>query len=865
VCKIDGRKITTRDLDGGPRSLQFRRLMANRFMFKAANETVFELRNSANQQREKLSPGLGQQMTQEVETAFQLLAMTDPQTRKFAKTFFDRALQTTELVIRSPNAKEDDKAVARAYQAALTLGITLQGSNGQYFVNAPSKTRRDEIEFLLWQKKADQLGIRYGREDVKRLIQHEFADSFSPKADVAVRKELQEMKGFTMEGCLDALADEFRVRAAQTAVLGAGARYHSALALTTPYEAFEFYREQCSPTTYDILAVPDALFLDKVTGEPTTTELNELYAKYQNDEPNPKSETPGFKTPRKIEVGYLGITGEEPYYKKLAEEQIKAGEVMAKASGALTVPLPGMGGAWGALVAGPLSLKEPAVDAAYQDRVREFEFERDVRFARPDMVVRDLLPSSVARPGVAAAVLGAMVGQTAGHGSPVAATLIATAAPIGYEIRDRVKVGLPLVLGGVPGPGLLPAAVGGAAAAVLSEPKPLPVEALRADLLTATIDKRAKVLAFGGKRDASGIQGEKEAEKGDVNRFIEELKKLSDDGKPKDKAPAEKYIKEFIAARGLDPQYCGGSKAPADEWALQDDPGLAQLVSAQKLSLSVGSPHGNEYMPFGRSFFWKTEDARTQRRVPSSGLYLAEAYPPGESEPRFGLPRYVVWRTKDEASAKRDRNVAKDALKDAWKRIKARELARKEADAIAEKIRTSPAAGEADIEGFVRDQYYGLLKDVRDPKVIERLKTFKVDNVAPLTIPSQVGLGQLKPFGLPESNDIPYPTPEMATALLENRDKPVKTVLVLPDAPKDTFYVAVLTKRTLKQPHEFQLDAYSSRGQAREILGLYQAETIKKARDSVLDLLKKEFRYEETDAQKAKLDENAKSGGRGDE
>ena len=34
---------------------------------------------------------------------------------------------------------------------------------------------------------------------------------------------------------------------------------------TTPFEAFEFYRDQCSPTTYDLIAVPAGAFLDRVT------------------------------------------------------------------------------------------------------------------------------------------------------------------------------------------------------------------------------------------------------------------------------------------------------------------------------------------------------------------------------------------------------------------------------------------------------------------------------------------------------------------------------------------------------------------------------------------------------------------------
>ena len=124
---------------------------------------------------------------------------------------------------------------------------------------------------------------------------------------------------------------------------------------------------------------------------------------------------------------------------------------------------------------------------------------------------------------------------------------------------------------------------------------------------------------------------------------------------------------------------------------------------------------------------------------------------------------------------------------------------------------------------------------------------------------------QLGAFGLAPSNDIPYPTAEMATALVDNRDKGFKTVLVLPDAPKDTYYVAVLMSRDLKTPDEFRREVMSSFGQSREVLELYRREAMKRTRDSVLDLLKKEFKYEETEDQKKKLDENTKSGGRNDE
>src|SRR5207302_8565934 len=133
----------------------------------------------------------------------------------------------------------------------------------------------------------------------------------------------------------------FKVRAAQAAVLGPSGRVYGAPTFITPYEMYEYYREQCSPAVYSLIAVPASGFTDKVVGEPTDAELKELFDKYQSDEPNPSKETFGFKTPRKITVAWIAITGEEEYYKKLATEQVKVGEVMAKASGMLTVPLPG--------------------------------------------------------------------------------------------------------------------------------------------------------------------------------------------------------------------------------------------------------------------------------------------------------------------------------------------------------------------------------------------------------------------------------------------------------------------------------------------------------------------------------------------
>ena len=872
VCTIDGRKVTTGELEGGTRSLQFRRVMANRFMYYAARQTVSDLLQHAASQRSSLSEA-GRRMADAAQRAFQAMfqisspefqrfVQSHPLGQQFAQEQYQALVMGQQMVdaaIDSPNFKEADKDVARAYRTAFALRRYLQDGQGEhYFVNAPNRTRRDLVDFKLWEKKADQLGINYTRADVKKLIQNDFFNFF--RSDVEVRKQLQQTPGFTMENCLDALAAEFRVRTAQTAVLGQPGRYHSAAAAIIPFEMFEYYREQTSPATYELISVPALGFVDQVKGEPTDAEVNELFKKYADAEPNPRSETPGFKEPRKISVAFLGARGDEPYYKTLATEQIKIGEVMAKASGALTVPLPGGVATWTAAAVAPLGLKEPAVDAAYAKYADEFRSEMQRRYGTSNITTYDLLPSSTVKAGTVASIVGGFAGPS------LAGVAGSISAPIAYEIRDRAKVGLPIMIGALPGPSLLPTSLAGFAAARVSEPKPLSIEAMRPELMKLTIDGRAKVLAF-GERGARDLGPDSVKEKGDFARFSEELGKLTEGGKPKDQAAVDKYIKDFITSRGI--TMSGASTAPRDEWTLEDDPGLLPLVAAQKESLLLSrGAHGlgGDYIPFGRSFFWNSDfDRNTFRPIrgpATSGNYQPQNYPPNEPSSREGQLHFLVWRTLDEAPRKNNMITARPAVVAAWKRLKARELAKARAEAIAKTISDNPSSDPLLFEPVLNQQFFDLKLAIRNPKADERTRKFTMNKVAPLT-PGL--LGQLQPFSLTESNDIPYPTNEMATALVDNRDKLSKTVLVLPDAPKDTFYVATLMSRELKRPSEFTTDVYSQRAPARMIADMYREEVVKKYRDSVMALLKKEFKYEETEEQKKRLDDNAKSGGRSDD
>jgi hypothetical protein len=227
-----------------------------------------------------------------------------------------------------------------------------------------------------------------------------------------------------------------------------------------------------------------------------------------------------------------------------------------------------------------------------------------------------------------------------------------------------------------------------------------------------------------------------------------------------------------------------------------------------------------------------------------------------------------VWRTEDIAPTKVNRIAARDAITAAWKRIKAREEALKYANTMAEKIRASTAANFISLDPTLNhlEHELRLQVDLSDGKTLQRARRFSIDGVAPLGLRAGAfGSMQLSAFNMTESDDIPYPTLEMARSLIDNREKGFKTVMVLADAPKDMYYVVILKDRIPKRPDEFIQDVYSAQGPMREILDLYRAETMKRARESVLELLKQEFKYEETEEQKKLLDDSTKSGGRSDD
>ncbi len=853
LCAIDGHRVYDKEL----REVRFTRVLANRFMVYASQQTAAYLRRDAQEKLIEATPMLGN-------PARQVLEGGNPQ-------MFE---MLSGMMAAAPNARPQDKNLVAVVQAWMQVEghRRMAEASGVYFTNAPNKTARDAVDFMLWERKADRMGIDFTEADVKQLVRQEFFGQF--KSDVEIQEAMRrEYSGRASPGAIfQALAAEFKVRAAQTALLGpvsegADRTATAAPIFTTPFDLYTFYKDKASPTSYQVLAVPVASFAAQVAAEPPADEFERLFRDRKDYEPDPSKEEPGFKEPRKVKVEWVAAAGDEPYYKKAAADWIVRTEQFAKGGvSTLTVPAPGVGPAgWAAAALAPTAATEPLVQAAYKGVADAHERDLAFRWGGPSGFVfpSQLLSSSYAmwahraertkddaekkRPVYAAgpelaAELTAL-GAAGINGNAFLQPAAFYAQAVAHESRDRGVAGGALFLAGVPGPDLLQRVAAAEVGYRRSLPKALPVEAVRAELLSELADRKARDLAVT-----------------DLKKLQTELVRLGENGKARDKgAAARDHAAGFIKERGLK---AGATPEGVSEWTVRDDPALAPLREAFQKGGGF-DPHSGMAVPFGQKFFTAL-DAKRMTRVTASGTYLPEFYPERAAEAAMSNKDalYLAWRTEDKAAAGMSKEAARPLVVAAWRRAKARDEARRVADEFAARVKAAPGSGPAQFVPVMFDLQTELQGKFADPKGKERVKLFKLDNVAPIQILNDFS-GMARPFSLLGIPEIPYPSPDMAKKLLDERNAPVKTVFVVPDAPKDVYYVFALAGKQERGVEEFRqnLFAQQGRGPVRElVLAGHAREAVTRARDSVLALLKKEFDYQETDAQKARLDDRDKKG-----
>jgi hypothetical protein len=380
-----------------------------------------------------------------------------------------------------------------------------------------------------------------------------------------------------------------------------------------------------------------------------------------------------------------------------------------------------------------------------------------------------------------------------------------------------------------------------AAAAAARLPGPLPLAVVRNELT-----------------DAVRKEVTRRAAEDDLRRFVTDMAPL---GAKRDKSEARAHLDRWLSERGLT---AGGSTGFRDVFSIEDDPGLKPLVEKKQR----GHGAGDDQTLFGVTFFVEA-DPVSGRAGPAKSFYAPRTYPEQSPAPtlREGEPTVLFWRTEEvPAESPKSLDQARDKVVAAWKRGKARDLAKQAAEDLARQVKDAVTATRGSDQEGVLDR---LLRDVHEKYVSAaaggslekgmRASYFLETNVAPFPdTPESTGFNaRYGPYRLKPRKELKYPSAAMESALLENKDKPLGTTLVLADQPKDVYYVATVKGRADRGSESFVSAVYRQPAMtqlAQEVNGRERAAALRQAREQAVALLEAEFKVTKDEAKLAGKD-----------
>lgn len=881
LFELDGRKYYQQDLV----QLRLQRIAANQYMSFAAGATIESLRSSISSSLGKVSKDNQQQLMQIYSEVHRTASA--PVSFAQARPALRQAQARAREIASRPEAPRLDIEVARDienYAAFVEHRLSTMSPSQDTYFSIPYRTDRDLVEFLLWLKKADQLGINFNEKEVQGLVRAEFLGKLPGHDEVEIRRRVVADRRITNTRLWEALNDEFRVRLAENSVLGSdvqrpGGTLSSLPAYATPFDLFTTYQDDFSPTNYKMLLVPVANYLNDVKETPTTAELEKLFNEYKNVEPNPASEKPGFKEPRKAKLEWIAANPGDAYYRSRAEEWYQQSAPHAQV-GVLFQPMANIITLSASLV--PLTIPDLANHKRYLDKVQSHYSDVQQQYVSGRSLSSIVLESHRNFSGNLASAIGALLGS-----SPLGGSVALPSAGAAFELnawarerQARLQVGLPLILGAIVPYAWYGPAVVQAYESFQSLPKPSPPAYYANEFRQQTLNDLAYTFF-----------------NQDLEKFRQEIVSRTKDIRDaaKKKQAVEGYISEFVRTRGLKH---GGTTEFRDEFTVADDPGMAALKSE-----ASREPQRGPLPPvFGRSFFYipATESQefrelqqqlmflrffaqqaqgdpqqlaqiegqmmqllpRLQRLlqqpdIPVTGLYDPRFYPenPGVFAPAEPKPVFLVWRTEEQAPRTVTFRVAEPKVLAAWKCIKARDLAQREADRIAEEIRSKKPSTRDQLDQLLRDAEAQLQAKSHTDLEREGIRLFSFTNVAPfLESPSEMdamATGAAS-FRITPTPNIPYPSDEMREKLLAERKQPTGTTFVLTDAPKDRFYVTSVEMRIEKTESEFKQHVYNApRGTPLQqfVRDRHAQKIMKTQSEGVLALLKKQFNYQNENAE----------------
>jgi hypothetical protein len=485
------------------------------------------------------------------------------------------------------------------------------------------------VDFMLWRREADRLTIHLTEQDVFAMVQKETAGHLSDEQSRALQRNLLENLRLPAQSLYSALADEFRVRLAQTALVGYDpAGIGQTPALISPDDYWQYFKRNRTSLNVELLPVPVSKFVAQVKDTPTEDELEKLFNEYKEAEWAPDKDTPGFKQPRRVQVQWVEASPQASPYRKAA---VRVSQVLQA-----TVPWAWQANLWNEYK----SVRFQSPIGGWTEAEMAPSFYTYGAMRRPADVA-GLWAAGGTPASLAPWVVLGQQGTGVAHGVKDKEL----AAAMEREAKQHLLHGSQVLTAGL---GLNSWGFAGLWNYSDNQERYLPLDVVKLELV---------------QRIEQSVAGKL------VENSLTAFGKGLDERKSKSPEEIRKYVQDEVKSHEWKQ---GGMDRLADEHAIQRDAkrlGLGPLREAYGQEM----PTDRKGKYFARRFFYENP----------ARLYNLEKMPVEKTT-------FAYWKTVDQPAKVLSFAEARPQVEEAWRFARARELARKEADDIAAKAKGDP-------------------------------------------------------------------------------------------------------------------------------------------------------------------------------
>lgn len=836
VTELSGRTVRTGDID----ELATRRRLANRFLREnLQREHQAALDNLLNK-RLKLDEGaennplfglreivqkiqLNRVMLENTQRQFQqamLKGQVDPQLMQFFNMQMNNTIQRAQedtinslsdpntglaAIAARDNVRDNPEYLDLIMQVGSILGFEFWTLTAQRddFILGGNREPESILDFMLWQQQADKLGINLTDEDLVKQINRDAGGMEIFEAgttnlrknkrlmEFASRAE-QEFGLVTDTMLIDALREEYRVAMAQSLLLGHEPGFRAWRSLVsrvgnpttgTPDEFLQFVRDYRTTLRVQLMPLNIEAFVSQVTDQPSEEALRRLFDRYKEQEPDPARRSPGFKLPRRIRAQYVLGNAESSHFReaglKRAEFLDNMSETYRRGKIVLLAPV------LSPLGAGPLGMALAISGPIVQDPVQA-EYERYLESTQawiyPEEVStfdreRQLQLASVIQPGALASTIALPGGPV-----PMLASLYGNATM--NEAKGAIRFNAARILGSAPAQPGWASLLTTVALSAPHQPTVLPRETLQPMILA----NLGRSLAREQVHLAVSQLREELIEKKDGLDVAARAKELHLEFHEMPKAVSQLALEE-------------STKTPGAEKGLEVFKDALNRIARRDFS----------FVEIARILF------------ADQGTFVIGQ----QNQAASDTEELAFWRAEDLGAKLRTFPEAREDVVLAWKREQARDLARRKAVDIRNRINK---------EKLPPTEAVRLLTEWKTGEL------FTLDGVARAVPPQEVrpeARTEYRPFELPESaqKHLPYP-PEQLPKILMELKRP-GDAMVFVDRPATNFYVAVLEARDEPSVSDFR-KIYDRTPFRDPLFDMFQAERRAEYRKSVLEQLRRE-------------------------